>query len=145
MKGGTGARLEIYECEQGVLYVWDITGRACAGRMELLRSVFIYTRRRTQEAWDAGSWPHWGRRCCHLWQNEFHTVGCVFNPYSTVFTSIVQSTFNSDQWHHYQRQKTTMRAAAIWWNDWLTLTTIKSDWLIFIQAIVVETEFVVDS
>lgn len=44
----SGKRLEIYECEQGVLAVWDITDLACAGRMELLSIIFIYPHLHTE-------------------------------------------------------------------------------------------------
>lgn len=39
----TAQRFEIYEHEQGVLAAGDITVLACAGRMELLSIIFIYT------------------------------------------------------------------------------------------------------
>lgn len=65
----SGKRLEIYECEQGVLAVWDITDLACAGRMELLSIIFIYPHLHTQKDWDAGSCTHWRTADFHLRQN----------------------------------------------------------------------------
>lgn len=57
----TAQRLEIYEHEQGVLAAGDITVLACAGRMELLSIIFIYTHTctHTREDWGAGFWTHW--------------------------------------------------------------------------------------
>ena len=49
-------RLEIYESEQGVRSVCDMTVEACAGRMELLSIIFIYTHNKDSAA---GSCPYW--------------------------------------------------------------------------------------
>lgn len=73
------------ECGEGVLAVWDITVLACAGRMELLSIIFIYTHLRTHKGWSAG-----GEHTSHVakWDcspEKKGSTGWLFRQTNTMF------------------------------------------------------------